>query len=310
MKQLMVISHDTYASGLTPASSDIDDLASLAEGAYAILDKDPESGTYDKVVSIAASSEAQTPSKFQFVTMTANGLKFSPIISRAYATCVAQAYVAPVAKVMNVAWTASSLEAGQVAGFVVTDLSKPAHELTRNRFYTRDVTSSDTEATINAALIATVNADALRIVTASAGTDIVLTGTLAGRAFQVSPIGIMSDATITQTTAVVTGTGTAAQLAAYEDECEIEQGNANYPQYTSKYFSKVSEVNTTTPGTYDCYMIRYKTPNQRAGLHTEENPYQELVVALLVSLSDSGDGKSKEGMDNFDADLSPNITNE
>jgi len=302
MKQLMVVSHDTYASGLTPATDDMDSLASLAVGAYAIIDMDETSNTYNHVVSIAATSEADTPAKFMFVTNTANGLKKSSIITKARATCTAQAYVAPVAKVMNIAVTLSNLEVGQVAGFIVTDTTKGAHELTRNRSYTYTVVSGDTEATIVAALIALVNADSLRVVNATSGTDIVLTRITAGKNFQVSPVGIFKGATITTTTAHVTGTGTAAQLVEYERQCRVEQGDAVHRIDEDLMFSAASEVNTTTPGTYDLYIIRYDVPTQRPILEGQ-NPKQELVVALLVSLSDSGDGKSKEGMDNFDADL-------
>lgn len=301
MKQLMVVSHDTYASGLTPGTSDLDNLASLAVGAYAIIDMDPTSNTYNHVVDIAASSEADTPAKFMFVTMTANGLKKSPIITKALATCTAQAYVAPVAKVMNIAVTLSNLEVGQVAGFIVTDTTKGAHELTRNRSYVYTVASGDTEATIVAALIALVNADSLRIVNATAGTDIVLTRITAGKNFQVSPVGIFKGATITTSTAHVTGTGTGAQLIEYERINRVEQGDAIHRIDEDLMFSAASEVSST--GTYDLYLIRYTVPTQRPILESN-NPYQELVVALLVSLSDNGDGVSKEGMDNFDADLS------
>jgi hypothetical protein len=302
MKQLMVLSHDTYASGLTPASSDLDNLSSLAAGAWALIDKNTESATYDQVVDIAATSEADTPVRFQIVTMTANGLKFSPIIEKANATCTYTAYNAPVAKVMNISVTLTGLAAGQVAGFTVTDNTKPAHNLSRVRPYVYTVGTADTEAVIVAALIALVNADTLRVVTASAGTDIVLTGDTAGANFTVAPIGIFSSATITITTPLEVGTGTAAQLALYEKECQIERGSGNYPQYQQYLYTEVSEVNTTTPGTYDTWLIRYTVPSIRPVI-IQENVAQELLIATLVSLSDSGDGKTCEGLTNLNADL-------
>jgi hypothetical protein len=301
MKQLMVISHDTYASGLTPASSDLDDIGSLAVGAIAMIDKNPESSTYDQVVSIAASSEAETPSLFQFVTMTANGLKWSPIITKAKAGVNYQAYIAPVAKVMNIAITYSNLEVGQVAGFIVTDTTKGQHELTRNRTYEVTVGAADTSATIIAALIAKVNADTLRVVNATAGTNIVLTRITAGKNFQVSPTGITRGATITTSTAHVTGTGTAAMMLAYEKECNPERGgNTGVRQDSALMWPVTSEVSST--GTYDLYIFKYNTPSNRPLLESV-NPDQELVIALLVSLSDSGDGKVKEGMDNIEVDF-------
>jgi hypothetical protein len=65
-------------------------------------------------------------------------------------------------------------------------------------------------------------------------------------------------------------------------------------------FPAVSEV--TVGATYDTYQISYTVDPLRP-LINDENPTQELVVALLVSLSDNGDGKSKEGMDNFVVDI-------
>ena len=300
MKQLMVISHDTYASGLTVSTGDVDDIASLAVGAYAIINRDPESANVNHIVSIAATSEEATPAKFQFVTMTANGLKYSPVITLKNCRAKSQAYVAPQAKVMNIAWTAGTLAAGQVAGFIVTDTTKGAHELTRNRSYSYTLVDGDTEASIVAALIALCNADVNRCVTASAGTDIVLTRTVAGKNFEVSTIGILRGATISITTAHITGTGTAAQLIAYEKETRVLQGDHNQPNQGDLMFPAVSEV--TVGATYDTYQISYTVDPLRP-LINDENPTQELVVALLVSLSDNGDGKSKEGMDNFVVDV-------
>ena len=303
MKQLMVISHDTYASGLTVSTGDIDSIASLAVGAFAIINRDPASADVNQVVSIAASSEAATPAVFQFVTMTANGLKWSPYITLKNCRVKAQAYVAPVAKIMNIAWTApSSLTPGQVAGFIVTDTTKGTHELTRNRSYTRTVVDGDTGASIIAALIVLVNADALGQVTASAGTDIVLTRDTAGKNFVTSPVGIFNTATITTSTYHVTGTGTAAQLIAYEKDCNPERvGNSGVRQDSALMVPLVSEVITTE--TYDTYQITFTNPNNQRNPLPLDNPIQELVIALEVTLSDSGDGVSKEGMDNFVTDI-------
>lgn len=298
----MVISHDTYASGLTVSTGDIDSIASLAEGAFAIVNRDPESADKNHIVSIAATSEAATPAVFQFVTMTANGLKWSPYITLKNCRVKSQAYVAPQAKVMNIAWTVGTLTVGQQAGFIITDTTKGAHELTRNRTYDYTVVDGDTEAIIVAALIALVNADTLGIVTASAGTDIVLTRDTAGKNFEVSTVGILRGATITITTAHITGTGTAAQLIAYEKSCNPERGGNTGVRYDSTLMNPiVSEVITTE--TYDTYQITFVNPNNQRTPLLLDNPINELLIALEVSLSDTGDGKSKEGMDNFVVDI-------
>lgn len=303
MKQLMVISHDTYASGLTVTTDDIDSLASLAVGAFAVIDKDETSNTYNHVLNYAAASEADLPAKFQIVTMTSNGLKQSPIIIKANATCTYKAYTAPVAKVMNIVSNIVTMQAGDIAGFIVTDTTKPAHVLSRNRQYIYTIEDGDTEATVIAALIALVNADASRVVNATSGTDIVLTRITAGKNFQISMVGLFRDATVTTTTANTLGHGTAAQVAEYEDACEVEQGNPNYPQYRDKVFTKVSEVDTTTPATYGTYLVRFHNPSQRPILPST-NPFQELLIAWKSSLTAAGNAdKSSEALYNLDADL-------
>jgi hypothetical protein len=302
MKQLMVISHDTYASGLTIASSTLDAIGSLAVGAYAIVDKDPDSSNYDKFVDLAAASEAATPAFFQLVTMTANGLKWSQIISKDRCKVSYQAYVAPQAKVMNIAKTFTALEVGQVAGFIVTDTSKAVHELTRNRTYEVTVDNSSTSASIIAALIAKVNADSLRIVNATSGTNIVLTRITAGKNFEVSPTGITRGATISITTAHITGTGTALQLKEYERTTQVEEGKHNQPVDGARQFTAVSEVSST--GTYHTYMFRFVTPSHRPILQTSDNPEQEVVVAVLSTLTAFGTAdKSIEALGNLEADF-------
>ena len=301
MKQLMVISHDTYAQGLTIATDDIDQIASLAVGAYAIIDRDPDSATVNMVADLAAVSEAATPAKFQFVTMTANGLKWSPVIEKARCKVNTQADIVPVAQVTSISVTIAAPEVLQVAGFVVTDLDKNVADQSRNRFYEYSVVTGDTEATIVAALIAKVQADANRIVNAASGTDIALTAITAGKPFAVSMLGIFRGATITNDTACVRGTGTGAQLLLLEQECEILQGDHNTPQYNNLAFPKASEV--VAASTYDCYILRYTNPTQR-GIITGENPEQELVVALLGTLTAVGTAdKSREAMGNFLTDF-------
>jgi hypothetical protein len=300
MKQLMVISHDTYASGITIASEYIDHINDLAVGAIAFVDRDPESATYNKVVDLAAASEAATPALFQVATMTANGIKWSQIITKANCTVSYQAYVAPQAKIMNIAKTYTSLEAGQVAGFIVTDTTKGAHELTRNRTYEVTVTNSDTSATIIAALIAKVNADSSRCVNATAGTNIVLTRITAGKDFQVSPTGITRGATITISTAHITGTGTAAQILNYEKESQVEQGKHNQPVDGALQFTAASEVSSS--GTYNTYMFRFNTPSHRPIMESV-NPNQELLIAVLASLTGHTTDNTNEALFNLEVDF-------
>lgn len=313
MKQLFVITHDTYAQGLTPGTSDLDNLGSLAVGAWAMLDMDEGSATYNKVVSIAATSESETPAKFMLATMTAGGLKTTPIITKAQATCVKKAYVAPVARIVEIgnrtdggttySYNLPSLSAGQVAGIVVTDTSKPVHEVNRNRMYEYTLGYGDTEATITAALIAKVNADANRIVNAAVtyagATDgFKVTGITAGKLFTVSPIGIFQSADIGITTNGALGHGTVAQIQAFEKDALVVEGKAN-GRY-DELFTQASVVNTTK--TYITYNIQYVVPTLRP-FNTDSNWTAELVIAADSGLSASGDGKTLEGLDNMDADF-------
>lgn len=300
MKQLMVISTDAYASGLTIATGDLDNVNSLAVGAIAFVDKDPESATYDKFCDLAAATESQLPALFQVVTMTANGVKWSQIITKANCKVSYQAYVAPVAKVMNIAVTYSNLVANQTAGFTVTDTTKGSHELTRNRTYEVTVVGGDTSASIIAALIVKVNADSLRVVNATAGTNIVLTRISAGKNFQVSPTGITRGAVITTSTYHVTGTGIAAQLLNYEKETQIEQGKHNQPVDGALQFTAVSEVSAV--GTYHTYMFIFNTPSHRPILESV-NPDQELLIAVLVSLTGHTTDNTNEALFNAEADF-------
>lgn len=313
MKQLFVITHDTYAQGLTPSTSDLDNLGSLAVGAWAMLDMDEGSATYNKVVSIAATSEAETPSKFMIATMTAGGLKTTPIITKSQATCVKKAYTAPVARIVMIgnqtdggttySYNLPSLSAGQVAGIVVTDNSKPVHEVNRNRSYEYTLSYGDTEATITAALIAKVNADTQRIVNAAvtytdAEDGFKVTGITAGKLFTVSPIGIFQNTDIVITTNGALGHGTVAQIQAAEKEALSIEGKAN-GRY-DELFTQASVVNTTK--TYTTYTINYVVPTLRPH-NTDSNWTAELVIAADSGLSASGDGKTFEGLDNMDADF-------
>lgn len=300
MKQLMVISHDTYASGCTELSSDLDDLtASLALGAYAMIDMDPEAAGYNQVADISHSGE--TPTKFMFVVKTANGLKCSPIITKANCTVKYKLHLAPQAKVMNISVTLTGLETGQTAGFSVTDLTKPVHILTRVRNYTYTLLDGDTEAIIIAKLILLVNADPLAIVTASAGTDIVLTADVAGTNFQIAPIGIFRGGAFTQTTANILGFNTSAQLREYEHICNVERGKANYPEYRDKTFPAVSEVSGSAIY-YDTWIFRFNIDSERPVLESE-NPDQELVMALYSTASSASNHNSRQGLTLCEADF-------
>jgi hypothetical protein len=246
MKKVYAITHDTYASGLTASTSDLDNLASLAVGAFAVINKQVGHADYDQVadIAIAVANIANVASltAFQIAVMTSNGLQLSPILYSKSTKGLKVADVTGVAKVVVVGnqtdggttykLNLPTIVANQVAGFIVTDTSKPPYDTSRNRYYTYTTKAGDTSAIIVAALVAAVNADSKAIVTAAlayaAATDgIRLTGDVAGKPFEVSPVGIFQLADIEITTALVFAQGAYADVLEMEADHRVELGDTN-----------------------------------------------------------------------------------
>ena len=308
MKQVHIVSHDAYASGLTPGTGTVASIASLADGAFALVNKDPESASYNKIVDLASSSAVSAlPSKVQFVTKSANnGLKWSSIITVSKGTAQLLAAVAAVAKVVFVGNQTSggttyslnlpTLAAGDLAGVTVIDTSKPVGTLRRERSYTYEVKSGDNAAAIVAALIALINADSHRIVNAavaySGATDgFKLTGSTAGVNFEVAPIGVFRSADITTAgagTAVTTAQGSAAQIKDLEKFDMVERGLDDARQ--SEVIIWASDVNTAK--SYDQLVVINQEPIRRP-FDGGANELSTLTIAVQSDLTASSTGNNK-----------------
>lgn len=302
MKQVHIVSHDTYASGLTPGTGTVASIASLANGAFALVNKDPESASYNKIVDLAsATAVSALPSKVQFVTKSANnGLKWSSIITVSKGTAQLLAAVAAVAKVVFVgnqtdggttySLNLPTLAAGDLAGVTVIDTSKPVGTLRRERSYTYELKSGDDAAAIITALAAIINADAHKIVTAAnahAGATLdgfKLTGSTAGVNFEVAPIGVFRSANITTAgagTAVTTAQGNAAQIKDLEKFDMVERG-LDDARRQSEVVIWTSDVNTAK--SYDQLVVINQEPIRRP-FDGGANELSTLTIAVQSDLT-------------------------
>lgn len=300
MNNLMVISHDTYAQGLTAGSTTLAGIGSLAVGAMALIDKDPDSSTYNVVIDIAAASlPTSLPKLFQIVVMGNNGLKYSNIIKASNARATLLAAVAGTARVIFIGNQTSggttyslnlpTLNEGDIAGIDVRDAEIPAGSLKATKSYEYQIKAGDTSANIVAALIAKVNADASRIVNAavaySNATDgFKLTGITAGKKFVVSPTGVLKSSSITDAgagTALVYPQGSLAQIKDAEKVDMVERGLDNAKTYSET----VTWVTDTTTGkTYNQLVIEYDVPNARP-FNGGVNEKERLTIACQSDLT-------------------------
>ena len=302
MKHLHVISHDTYASGLTAGTSTMAAVASLALGAFALFDKNPESNTYNVCIDLAAASAPTTlPSKFQIVTKSNNGLKYSPILNRDSFITKYLAAVSAVAKIIFVgnqtsggttyALNLPTLQAGDsAAGITIIDTSKPVGTLRREKSYIYEVKSGDDGSDIVTGLIAIINADANRIVNAAVAYPLAtdgfkLTGITTGVNFQVAPIGVLRNTDITdqdEGVEVTTGQGTATQIKDLEKFDMIERGLDDGKM--TELMSWTSDVNTAK--SYNTLTLVGTQPSARP-FNGGDNEEMSITLAVQSDLSSS-----------------------
>lgn len=304
MKDLFIVKHDTYGSGLTLATADLDNLSDLAAGAFVMINMDPTSANYCNAVQLADDADhTALPAKFQIWIKTASGLRKSAIIDKTLASCGKVAYAAPVKKISTVGNTTDggttysynlpTLAEGQVAGITIIDSSKQAGVFAAQRDYTYVLTAADAasaataKASITAALVAKINADTLRCVDAAVAytnaTDgVKLTAKTAGINFEIAPIGILKSTSIVAGTAHKTGDGTVAQVQALELEASAEYGNANYNEFNNLLWKVTSDVDTTK--TYDIFKIGYNDVSESKTI-IEAEPKNVLFIAVDAGLT-------------------------
>ena len=312
MKQLQVISHNTYAQGLTAGTSTLADVGSLALGAFALFDKDPKSSTYNVCIDLAASSAPTTlPSKFVIASMSNNGLKLTPVLTRDKFKSAYLAAVAAVAKIVFIGNQASggttyslnlpTLSEGDLASITVINVEKPLGTLQREKTYTYEVKAGDDAGDIVAGLIAIVNADTNRIVNAAVAyanaTDgFKLTAITAGKNFQVGIGGVLRNANVTDQADGVentVGQGTPAQIKDLEKFDMVERGLDN--GVMTELVSWTSDVNNAK--TYNVLTLSGIQPNARPfeGGVNEESSYTFAVQSDLAA-SDSTTNATKKAI--------------
>lgn len=313
MKQLLVVSNDTYANGLTAGTTMLSGISDLAMGAFCLFDKDPDSANYDKSVDLAAASAVTTlPKVFVIANKGNNGIKITSPIVAANARATNVVATAGTAKVVTVgnqssggttySYNLPTLEAGQIFGITVINPDKPVGSIGFQKDYTIDVSSTDTMATLQAALIAKVNVDTNKIVTAAIGYSLATDGMMftgaPGKNFMIAPIGILRNANIVETTtgtavALVQSQGSLIAMQDLEKFDWVERGrlSSRPPDELSAFTSDL-----VAGKIYDQCIITSVSPNKRPFTGGIDEP-QEIVIAVQSDLTTSATtGKSKRGI--------------
>jgi hypothetical protein len=314
MKELIVVSTDTYGSGLTLSTATLDNVGSLAAGAFAIFDLDPASANYGKAVDIAKATPDAVPAIFNIAWCPGTGLtpRQSQTIIKATAKLKQTAYVAPVAKIVQVGKTSSgdttkSLKLPvmanlsptvQIAGLRITDLSKPHYDTSRSKSYDFVVGTADTEATIVTGILALIAADSTAIVTGAVGysgstTSILLTGKTAGKNFEVSKNGVLKLADITISTQLVVGTGIAADLKLIENETLVEDGNFDPLGIAYGYHLFTAGRQIDASKTYLLNIFKFIVPSERKPIMDNgEEVTETIIMAMDTALTAAATGNS------------------
>jgi hypothetical protein len=309
MRDLLIGKNVAYASdGAAGTIAGVWELDDLVDGSIAIVDNE---GTL-----IADDAVSITKPYVELYTKIGTAVKKVGFpLYTGKTTYSKLAYAAPVAAVKYVGSDQAAaagdyslnlpatIAAGDRVGVSVTDLSKPMHEIGRTKEYVYTVVSGDvltgkTSANIIARLVALINADPFRCVTASAvddGTDndgLKLTAKTAGKDFGVGLMeGVLEDAdivaykdvngvyTAASTTAVANnpGHGTYASILEMYKATASRDGNQQYMIYQDLLFGGDSGLSST--GTYTTYVFTTKVPNTDE-ISVSNNPDLTLVIAV------------------------------
>jgi hypothetical protein len=320
MKQFFVCT--TEALYVTANNADVAD-AALSVGQMTVIDRDPKSANLDKVYTSMGTTNTgftSLPAKFQVHFRTNEGIRVSPTITKANVLRGYQrAAVSAVAKVLAIGKQTSgdttystnlpAFNANDIAGIVVSDLTKASGALNRDRYYSYTVVAGDTYIQIIANLITTINNDSKRCVNAAIGysgsTDsLKLTAITAGNNFDVSPIGILRKANIicdgTGTTVLnVLPQGTYTQMVAMELAARIEDGRemneppkqtTPAPNLTNNMWGVVSLLVSGTA--YNLSILEYQNPIERVFSGDANNNTlapEQLIIAVPTTFVNAAD---------------------
>lgn len=287
MKELLVVTNDTYAAKTGGGTITADTFADLATGAIAIFD---ESGT---IIDPANPSLALTGDKVYMAVGTGAGAPWlTSLIDRASLEYAVTDYQAPVAKIMWVGQDSAGngslnlpnpLVVGSTATVVVWNKSVRREEWNKSSLaYNYVVKAGDNAKSIVDGLVAAINGNTKSIVTAANVADlgISFTGKVAGVDFTLTVQNILANSTLTHSNTAkhLFGHGTYAQLKEYEVQATARRGNVNSFTYTNELWSMPS--NLVIGGTYDVAVCNWKNATNDS-LQTLQPTYKkELLIAV------------------------------
>ena len=303
MKRILILKDVAYSAKIGGSTiSGKNEVNLLADGAIAIFADDGTMLTAANAATVFATS----PNKKSVYMAVGSGdatkgAKLTSYIDRMTADVIFKAYTAPVKQVQyigedtsNTAGTALNLPSPLVVGTTaivrLTDTSAGTQPPIRTKTYEYMIKTGDTAAEILDGLVALNTADADRfavLANVSSNGGLSVTAVDYGVTIGISVSGVLIDATIEtnddgDAVAINYGTGTAAQVAELEYECDPVEGNTNRVYQPSMWYSKGTDVVVST--TYDLYTINWEIVKKRTtGSVVSANP--TLIIALPTAAS-------------------------
>lgn len=292
MKHLFIAKDAIYASKIGGGViSGIAEVTSLADGAIAFF---TEAGALITVANVAAYTGTKTYLGVG-TGAVATGAKLSIMIDRTVSYKQKSAYIAPVLQRSFVGNDGSTgalnfpgtLVPGSIAEILVVDTNVPVNNtIEAKKFrYQYVVRVGDTNAIIVTALIAKINADVDRIVSATvvgSQVGIQLDSLVTGGTFTVGTAEILADADIiyggtSNSLAFKPGNGTPAQMLVMENELASHEGKTNAIWTPQLYYSVTSLV--VAGKTYDIYDIKWNQDFKNA-INSAVATTQHVIVAI------------------------------
>lgn len=262
------------ATAVPAAAAGVTDPSEVAEGRIAAFNADAfADGTLALDAPLTDVNGLLTVERLVFVQGAASGEE--PLISPVFnvrdikeSQVSSKAYVAPVAQVSTVT-AATGSGVAYVRVVKVSDGYKPHQRITVEVDLT-DKTAAD----IATELSTKINKAKPSFVTATTGTaDLILTADI-GVSFETSLDGSAEGWTLVATTAPNFGSGTAAHIAALEEE-------AFGANFTNRIYLPVSPVKYAADDTYDLFTILIPT-NTTPNI-SNSNKYHELRLAVAAT---------------------------
>lgn len=302
MNKILIVSSNTYASGITSAA----DLSSLAAGSIAFLESN---GTL-------INGATPNPTKqYMYAALGGSGDAYeqSNLLNREVLHVEKQSYVAPVAKVMFLGYDGVTatysmrLPAVLIPGSTITvhiyNLDKEVYDNSRDIRVTYEVTAADTKATLMTNLVAAINAhtEAKLIVTAANTTSgtyygmsltsvaSTTTGQYSNFTARVSGITNTADvleyqkvngvynAGYTTATAWVKGQGLYLEVLGIETTFSVEKGNTLADNMGALLYKEASKTSSTA--TYTAWVVRNKQEKTDIS-QTNGMPFIETLIIV------------------------------